>query len=78
MLDRPDLTAVCVLMDVMAIGALEAARSRGLDVPGDLTVTGYDDIPQATAAGLTSMRTGSRWRAARPRRAGRSRSTAAT
>ncbi|SDP20405.1 DNA-binding transcriptional regulator, LacI/PurR family [Nakamurella panacisegetis] len=52
---RPDLTAVCVLMDVMAIGALAAARDRGLDIPGDLTVTGYDDIPQAAAAGLTTV-----------------------
>ena len=52
---RPDLTAVCVLMDVMALGALQAARERGLQVPADLTITGYDDIPQAAAAGLTTV-----------------------
>jgi DNA-binding LacI/PurR family transcriptional regulator len=52
---RPDLTAVCALMDVMALGALRAARERGLSVPGDLTITGYDDIPQAAAAGLTTV-----------------------
>lgn len=53
---RPDLTAVCALMDVMALGALAAARGRGLHVPGDLTVTGYDDIPEAASAGLTTVR----------------------
>ncbi len=52
---RPDLTAVCAVMDVMALGVLQAAVSRGLSVPEDLTVTGYDDIPRAAAAGLTTV-----------------------
>jgi len=52
---RPDLTAVCALMDVLALGAMTAARERGLSIPSDLTVTGYDDIPQAAAAGLTTV-----------------------
>lgn len=52
---RPDLTAVCALMDLLALGALSAARERGLAVPGDVTITGYDDIPQAAAAGLTTV-----------------------
>ena len=52
---RPDLTAVCGLMDLLALGALEAARGRGLSVPRDLTITGYDDIPQAAVAGLTTV-----------------------
>lgn len=52
---RPDLTAVCAMMDMLALGALTAARNRGLDVPGDLTVTGYDDIPGAAQAGLTTI-----------------------
>jgi DNA-binding LacI/PurR family transcriptional regulator len=52
---RPDLTAVCALMDVLALGALTAARERGLSIPKDLTITGYDDIPQAAVAGLTTV-----------------------
>ena len=52
---RPDLTAVCALMDVLALGAITAARERGLSIPSDLTITGYDDIPQAAAAGLTTV-----------------------
>lgn len=56
LLDRcPDLTAVCALMDVLAIGALDAARRRGLVVPRDLSVTGFDGIPQATGVGLTTV-----------------------
>lgn len=56
MLDRePGLTAVCLMMDVLALGALDAARERGLSVPDDLTITGYDGIPEASAAGLTTV-----------------------
>ena len=42
---RPDLTAVFVLNDVMAIGALAALRDAGLRVPEDVSVVGYDDLP---------------------------------
>lgn len=52
---RPDLTVVCALMDLLALGALRAAAERGLRVPQDLTITGYDDIPQAAAADLTTV-----------------------
>ncbi|MFC9689817.1 LacI family DNA-binding transcriptional regulator [Kribbella sp. NPDC056951] len=52
--DRP--TAIVGLSDVQALGAMEAMRVRGL-VPGrDLTVTGFDDIPAAEPAGLTTIR----------------------
>jgi len=40
-----DLSVVCVLSDVMAIGALSACRDRGVSVPADLSVAGFDDIP---------------------------------
>jgi DNA-binding LacI/PurR family transcriptional regulator len=52
---RPDLTAVCCLTDVLALGALKAARQRGLSIPDQLTITGYDDIPEAARAGLTTV-----------------------
>ena len=35
---------------------LEAARDLGLDVPGDLSVVGYDDIEMADFLGLTTVR----------------------
>jgi DNA-binding LacI/PurR family transcriptional regulator len=43
----PSVTAIFVACDAMALGALEAARSLGRSVPGDLSVVGYDDIPEA-------------------------------
>lgn len=56
LLDRhPDLTAVCCLTDVLALGALTAAAQRGLTVPDDLTITGWDDLPEARRAGLTTI-----------------------
>lgn len=45
--DAPDVTAVFALNDVMAIGALRAIRRRGLRVPEDISVAGFDDIPIA-------------------------------
>jgi DNA-binding LacI/PurR family transcriptional regulator len=36
-------TAVVCGSDLMAIGAVRAARARGLSVPGDVSVVGFDD-----------------------------------
>lgn len=48
LLDRvPDLEAVFVCNDSMAVGALQAAASYGRSVPDDLAVVGYDDIPES-------------------------------
>lgn len=46
----PHLTAIFVLNDLMALGALEAARSAGRRVPADLSIIGFDDIPFAAIA----------------------------
>jgi DNA-binding LacI/PurR family transcriptional regulator len=43
-------TAIVAMSDVLALGALEAARARGLRVPQDLSVVGFDDIPEAATA----------------------------
>ncbi|WP_158609674.1 substrate-binding domain-containing protein [Cellulomonas triticagri] len=40
-------TAVVAANDQMALGAMLALRELGLDVPGDVSVTGVDDIPEA-------------------------------
>jgi LacI family transcriptional regulator len=39
-----DVTCVFAVNDVMAVGALAALRERGVSVPGDLSVAGFDDI----------------------------------
>lgn len=40
-------TAVLAMSDIIAIGIINAAHNRGLHVPKDLSVVGYDDIPEA-------------------------------
>ncbi|TYK49366.1 LacI family DNA-binding transcriptional regulator [Actinomadura decatromicini] len=50
LLDRADRpTALVCDDDLIAAGAYKAARARGLDIPGDLSVTGFDDVLLATA-----------------------------
>ncbi|MGB3482020.1 MAG: LacI family DNA-binding transcriptional regulator [Mycobacterium sp.] len=44
---RGDMTAVFVANDQMAIGVLHAFAEAGLSVPGDVSVVGFDDIPEA-------------------------------
>ncbi len=53
--DRP--TAVFAANDSMAIGALRAFREAGLDVPRDVALAGFDDIPVAryVTPALTSV-----------------------
>ena len=56
LLDHEQLpTAVVGLSDVLALGALHALASRGLRIPADVSVCGFDDIPAAKAAGLTTI-----------------------
>ncbi|MFC6886988.1 MULTISPECIES: LacI family DNA-binding transcriptional regulator [Actinomadura] len=38
-------TCVFAVTDVMAIGALAAFRDHGVDVPGEMSLAGFDDIP---------------------------------
>ncbi len=40
-------TALVVGNDQMALGALRALHERGIAVPGDISVAGFDDIPEA-------------------------------
>jgi LacI family transcriptional regulator len=51
-------TALACFNDKTAVGALAAATGRGLRVPADLSVTGFDDIDlaQATSPMLTTVR----------------------
>ncbi|MEU0971051.1 LacI family DNA-binding transcriptional regulator [Streptomyces sp. NPDC005917] len=42
-----EFSAVVAATDMVAAGALTALHAAGLDVPGDVSVTGYDDIPFA-------------------------------
>jgi len=42
-----DFTAVFAANDQMALGLIHAFRDEGLDVPGDISVVGFDDVPEA-------------------------------
>ena len=44
---RRDFTAVFASNDLMALGLLHAFAEAGLSVPGDVSVIGFDDIPEA-------------------------------
>lgn len=44
---RPDFTAVFAANDLMAIGLMHGFRDAGIDVPRDISVVGFDDIPVA-------------------------------
>jgi DNA-binding LacI/PurR family transcriptional regulator len=59
LLDLPEPpTAVIALSDLLALGVMDAAAERGLEVPADLSVVGFDDIAAAAAASppLTTVR----------------------
>lgn len=55
---RAGVTAVFCANDNLALGLLRACRERGIAVPDDLSVVGFDDIPEAAyfAPPLTTVR----------------------
>lgn len=57
LLDR-DVTAVICASDPLALGAIRAARRRGLAIPGDISIIGYDDSALMTCVdpALTTVR----------------------
>lgn len=53
-----DFSAVFAGNDQMALGFMHACRELGIDIPGDMSVVGFDDIPEAAhfAPPLTTVR----------------------
>src|SRR5438270_8977081 len=51
-----EFDAIFAANDNMAIGAIEALRAAGKNVPGDVAVVGFDDIPLAQHLGITTVR----------------------
>ncbi|AFD26848.1 Transcriptional regulator, sugar-binding, putative [Deinococcus gobiensis I-0] len=52
---HPEITALLCMSDVLAQGALRAAAALTLNVPGELSVVGYDDLPGSAALDLTTV-----------------------
>jgi DNA-binding LacI/PurR family transcriptional regulator len=55
---HPDIDGLFVASDLMATGALGVLAARGIRVPRDIAIVGYDDSPAATwgEVGLTTVR----------------------
>ena len=55
--DAP-FTAICCANDLLALGALQRLAALGIDVPGEVSVAGFDDIPTAAmhAPSLSTVR----------------------
>ena len=51
-------TAIFASNDSMAMGVMDAVRSRGLRIPEDISIIGFDDVPQAALVrpALTTVR----------------------
>lgn len=48
-------TAILCTSDALAFGVLAELAEQGVAVPAQMTVTGFDDVPTAEQAGLTTM-----------------------
>jgi len=53
-MDEPP-TAIFAASDFQALGVLDAADAAGIDVPGDLSVVGFDDVDVARYVGLSTV-----------------------
>jgi DNA-binding LacI/PurR family transcriptional regulator len=57
LLDLPEPpTAIFAYSDTQAIGVIEAARERGITIPNDLSVIGFDNIEAAEYLHITTIR----------------------
>ena len=52
---NPRITALMCTADLLALSAMDYLRARGIYVPGQLTVTGFDGIPEALKRGLATV-----------------------
>lgn len=53
---NPRITALMCTADVLALSAMDYLRARGIYVPGQMTVTGFDGVPDALRRGLTTVK----------------------
>jgi DNA-binding LacI/PurR family transcriptional regulator len=53
---NPRITALMCTTDVLALSAMDHLRAHGIYVPGQVTVTGFDGVPDALARGLTTVK----------------------
>jgi len=52
---NPRITALMCTADILALSAMDYLRARGIYVPGQMSVSGFDGIPEAISRGLTTV-----------------------
>ncbi|ORB89780.1 LacI family DNA-binding transcriptional regulator [Mycobacterium persicum] len=52
---NPRITALMCTADILALSAMDYLRGHGIYVPGQMTVTGFDGVPEAIGRGLTTV-----------------------
>jgi DNA-binding LacI/PurR family transcriptional regulator len=52
---NPRITALMCTADVLAMSAMDYLRAHGKYAPGQMTVTGFDGVPEAMSRGLTTV-----------------------
>lgn len=52
---NPRITALMCTADILALSAMDYLRAHGIYVPGQMTVTGFDGVPEAINRGLTTV-----------------------
>ncbi|ETB13755.1 LacI family transcription regulator [Mycobacterium avium subsp. avium 10-9275] len=52
---NPRITALMCTADILALSAMDYLRAHGVYVPGQLTVTGFDGVPDGISRGLTTV-----------------------
>ena len=52
---NPRITALMCTADMLALSAMDYLRARGIYAPGQMTVTGFDGVPEPISRGLTTV-----------------------
>ncbi len=52
---NPRITALMCTTDILALSAMDYLRAHGIYVPGQMSITGFDGVPDAISRGLTTV-----------------------
>jgi DNA-binding LacI/PurR family transcriptional regulator len=52
---NPRITALLCTADILALSAMDYLRAHGIYVPGEMSITGFDGVPEAISRGLTTV-----------------------
>jgi DNA-binding LacI/PurR family transcriptional regulator len=55
LLDKYDLTGILATTDVLALTAMDVMKGRGIQIPEEMSVIGFDNLAEADQAGLTTI-----------------------